>query len=61
MKPVENVTQAGFFMKTARRSSSSTWMSSVPFKRRLPAQPAPYFLMASIARSLIFGCEVRPR
>ena len=44
--------QAGFLMNEARRSSSSTWMSSVPLRSRLPAQPAPYFLTAAIARSL---------
>ena len=59
--PVENVIAAGLSMNFARRSSSSSWMSSVPFKNLEPAQPVPYFFMAAIAASFTLGWLVRPR
>jgi len=42
-KPVENRRTASRSRNSARASSSSTWMRMVPFRRREPVQPEPYW------------------
>jgi hypothetical protein len=61
LKPVEKISAESRRMKRASFSSSSTWISRVPLRKREPAQPLPYFLIASTAASLTFGWLVSPR
>ncbi len=59
--PVEKVSAASRFINWASFSSSSTWISRVPLRKRDPAVPVPYFSSARAAAALISGWFVRPR
>ena len=59
--PVEKTSAASRFRNAARRSSSSRWSVSVPFKNREPQLDVPYFLTASIAAFTTLGWVVSPR
>ncbi len=61
LNPVEKTTASSLFIKLASFLSSSRWMSRVPFKKRDPAIPVPYFLVAATAASFTFGWLVSPR
>ncbi len=59
--PVEKTMAASLPTSRASFSSSSTWMSRVPLRKRDPAQPEPYLSTACLAASLTRGWFVRPR
>ena len=61
MKPVEKTRAFCLPTNRASFSSSSMWMSRVPFRKRDPAQPVPYLVMAARAASFTLGWLVSPR
>ena len=60
-KPVGKTRAAGLPTRAASRPSSSRWMGRVPFRKRDPAQPVPYWKIAAAERSLILGWVVSSR
>ena len=59
--PVEKVRAASLRINRASWHSSSSWISRVPFRKREPVQPEPYFSTALMAASLTRGSWVSPR
>ena len=59
--PAEKIIASSLPTNLASLCSSSTCISRVPFKKRLPAIPVPYFLVAAMAASFTFGWLVSPK
>ena len=60
VKPVENTRASSLPTKAANSFSNCTWMSSVPLRKREPAQPEPYFLRASMPALMTRSSPVSP-
>ena len=60
-KPVPKVMASSLPRNFASSASSSRCRSNVPFRKREPLQPVPYFSMALMPASITSGAIVSPR